>query len=80
MRARFEEQCAWSRAAVAGVPLERRARTGGRFATEADAARRRGHGRAPTLGWILFHLLQEYVRHAGQLDAVREVADGTVDE
>ncbi len=69
--ARYEEQCAWSRAAVAGVPLERRAATGGRFATEAEA---------PTLGWILFHLLQEYARHAGQLDVVRELADGTVGE
>jgi uncharacterized damage-inducible protein DinB len=71
VRARFEGQCAWSRATVAGVPLERRARTGGRFATEADA---------PTLGWILFHLLQEYARHAGQLDVVRELADGAVGE
>ncbi|RNG19820.1 DinB family protein [Streptomyces botrytidirepellens] len=71
VRARFEEQCAWSRAAIAGVPLERRARTGGRFATEADA---------PALGWILFHLLQEYARHAGQLDVVRELADGAVGE
>ncbi|QKV92469.1 DUF664 domain-containing protein [Streptomyces sp. NA02950] len=71
VRARFEEQCVWSRAAVAGIPLERRARTGGRFATEADA---------PSLGWILFHLLQEYARHAGQLDVARELADGAVGE
>ncbi|WP_432586630.1 DinB family protein [Streptomyces sp. HD1123-B1] len=71
VRARFEEQCAWSRAAVEGVPLEQRARTGGRFATEADA---------PALGWILFHLVQEYARHAGQLDIARELADGTVGE
>lgn len=71
VRARFEEQCAWSRRAVADVPLGRRAPTGGRFATEADA---------PTLGWILFHLLQEYARHAGRLDVVRELADGTVGE
>ncbi|BBJ40847.1 hypothetical protein SSPO_035650 [Streptomyces antimycoticus] len=71
VRARYEEQCAWSRATVAGVPLERRAATGGRFTTEAEA---------PTLGWILFHLLQEYARHAGQLDVVRELADGSVGE
>jgi uncharacterized damage-inducible protein DinB len=32
----------------------------------------------PALVWILFHLLQEYARHAGQLDVVRELADGTV--
>ena len=71
VRARFEEQCAWSRAAIADVPLERRSRTGGRFPTEADA---------PALGWILFHLLQEYARHAGQLDVVRELADGATGE
>jgi uncharacterized damage-inducible protein DinB len=71
VRARFEEQCAWSRAAVAGEPADRRARAGGRFATEADA---------PTLGAILFHLLQEYARHAGHLDIARELADGTAGE
>ena len=32
----------------------------------------------PALVWILFHVLQEYARHAGQLDVVRELADGTV--
>ncbi|MEU4803880.1 GNAT family N-acetyltransferase [Actinosynnema sp. NPDC023587] len=30
----------------------------------------------PTLAWILFHLLQEYARHVGQLDVVRELSDG----
>jgi uncharacterized damage-inducible protein DinB len=34
----------------------------------------------PALVWILFHLLQEYARHAGHLDVVRELADGTVGE
>ena len=29
---------------------------------------------------ILFHLLQEYARHVGHLDIVRELADGTVGE
>ena len=32
----------------------------------------------PSLIWILFHLLQEYARHLGHLDVVRELADGTV--
>jgi len=34
----------------------------------------------PTLERILFHLLQEYARHVGHLDIVRELADGTVGE
>src|SRR5215813_13657345 len=58
-RAEFAAQVARSRAIVAGVPAGRHAAVGGRFATAAEA---------PTLGWILFHLLQEYARHAGHLD------------
>ena len=34
----------------------------------------------PTLERVLLHLLQEYARHAGHLDIVRELADGTVGE
>ncbi len=34
----------------------------------------------PTLERVLFHLLQEYARHAGHLDVVRELADGRVGE
>ncbi|MDG4824122.1 DinB family protein [Asanoa sp. WMMD1127] len=48
-----------------------RAAVGGRFATAADA---------PTLGWILTHVLQEYARHAGHLDIARELIDGAVGE
>jgi|ERR1022692_367323 uncharacterized damage-inducible protein DinB len=33
-----------------------------------------------TLERILFHLLQEYARHVGQLDIVSELADGQVGE
>jgi uncharacterized damage-inducible protein DinB len=33
-----------------------------------------------TLERILFHLLQEYARHAGHLDIVRELVDGQVGE
>ncbi|MFV5995858.1 DUF664 domain-containing protein [Streptomyces sp. NPDC056231] len=34
----------------------------------------------PDLIWILFHMLQEYARHAGQLDVIRELADGATGE
>ena len=47
------------------------AAVGGRFMTAAEC---------PTLGWILFHVLQEYARHAGHLDVARELADGAVGE
>lgn len=33
-----------------------------------------------TLERILFHLVQEYARHVGHLDVVRELIDGTVGE
>jgi hypothetical protein len=42
---------------------------GGRFSSDP-----------PTLGWILAHLLQEYARHVGHLDVVRELIDGSVGE
>jgi hypothetical protein len=34
----------------------------------------------PTLERVLFHLVQEYARHTGQVDIVRELADGHVGE
>lgn len=34
----------------------------------------------PTLERGLFHLLQEYARHVGHLDVVRELLDGEVGE
>jgi hypothetical protein len=68
---RFREQCDRSRAVASGSPLLARAAVGGRFPTEDDA---------PTLSWILFHLVQEYARHVGQLDVVRELADGSTGE
>ncbi|MEJ5946408.1 DinB family protein [Pseudokineococcus basanitobsidens] len=60
-----------SRAVVDGVPLETRSAVGGRFPTA---------GEAPTLGWVLLHLLQETARHVGHLDVVRELLDGAVGE
>ncbi|MBY8874919.1 DinB family protein [Micromonospora sp. PLK6-60] len=56
-----------TRAIVEATPLDTPAALGGRF---TDPARR------PTLAAILFHVLQEYARHAGHLDIVRELSDG----
>lgn len=71
MRASFLAQCERSRTIVADSDLGDRARVGGRFET-ADAA--------PYLSWILFHLLQEYARHVGHIDVVRELLDGSTGE
>lgn len=67
---RFAAQCDRSREVAGAATLRDRAATGGRF-TAPDV---------PTLGWILCHLIQEYARHVGQLDIVRELADGVVGE
>jgi uncharacterized damage-inducible protein DinB len=67
----FHDQCRRSRQVVTGAGLSDRARVGGRFRTPDDA---------PTLGWILLHVLQEHERHLGHLDVVRELTDGAVGE
>jgi hypothetical protein len=66
-------------------------RTGGRRTREivesaslADVAQRGGRfavdGAVPVLERILLHVLQEYARHTGHLDVVRELLDGEVGE
>jgi len=58
-----------TRAIVEAADLSDRAALGGWFATPEEA---------PTLGWILLHVLGEYVQHAGHLDIVSElVLDAT---
>ncbi len=60
-----------STAIIGAAGLSDVARVGGRFPTAEEA---------PTLSRILFHLLQEYARHVGQLDVARELIDGTTGE
>jgi uncharacterized damage-inducible protein DinB len=60
-----------TRAVVAAAELSSTATPGGRF-PEGTAM--------PTLAAILFHVLQEYARHAGHLDVARELVDGQVGE
>ncbi|WP_313022060.1 DinB family protein [Mobilicoccus sp.] len=44
---------------------------------ELDAvARRQRHGRDVSLRWILTHLIEEYARHLGHMDLLRECVDG----
>lgn len=56
---------------IAAAGLDDQANVGGRFPSPEQA---------PSLGRILFHLLQEYARHVGQLDVARELIDGVTGE
>ncbi|CAM3587589.1 DinB family protein [Isoptericola cucumis] len=61
-----------TREVLATHDLAERGAVGGRFADDGTPP--------PTLAWICFHVLQEYARHAGHLDVVRELADGATGE
>jgi uncharacterized damage-inducible protein DinB len=37
-------------------------------------------GRAPSLPWILVHMVEEYARHNGHADLIREAVDGSTGE
>jgi hypothetical protein len=37
-------------------------------------------GRAPSLRWILCHMIEEYARHNGHADLIRESLDGLTGE
>ena len=71
IRALFLDECARSRRIVAAAELQETARSGGGFNPPDHH---------PALSWILFHMLQEYARHVGQLDVLRELADGVTGE
>jgi hypothetical protein len=63
-----------------GGELTRRLATGVDPATLGAAGGRFDTDDRPTLNWILFHVLQEYARHAGHLDVARELIDGVAGE
>jgi uncharacterized damage-inducible protein DinB len=44
------------------------------------AARAWPDGRAPSLRWILCHMIEEYARHNGHADLLRESVDGATGE
>ena len=64
--ATWKAEMAFADAALAGVPLGR----------EVAA----GHHGTVSVRWILTHLLEEYSRHNGHADLLRECLDGTVGE
>ena len=64
--ARFLHQCEVSRAIVAGA---------GSLDQEAAQARD-----VVSLRWIMVHMIEEYARHNGHADLLRELIDGAVGE
>jgi uncharacterized damage-inducible protein DinB len=69
--AAYHREVERTRELCAPAALADRSKLGGRFPAP---------GPAPSLGRILFHLLQEYARHVGHLDIARELIDGTTGE
>jgi uncharacterized damage-inducible protein DinB len=67
---RLRRQGTRSREIVEGHRLDERGQPGPRWRGAVPA----------TLERVLFHLLQEYARHLGQLDVVVELATGTIGE
>jgi uncharacterized damage-inducible protein DinB len=70
LTAALRERAAYSRAVIESHDLAEVGQPGERW-DGADPA---------TLERVLFHLLQEYARHVGQLDIVCEIAGGPVGE
>lgn len=61
----FDDAVARSRAATAGADLDR-------------LAAREGRNGPTSLRWILIHMIEEYARHCGHADLIREAVDGAV--
>ncbi len=47
---------------------------------DTPAKRRWDDGRAPSLRWMLCHMIEEYARHNGHADLIREAVDGATGE
>ncbi|MGW4892571.1 DinB family protein [Kitasatospora sp. NPDC004240] len=56
-----------ARRAAEGLPLE-------------TVGKRERHGEEVTLRWILVHMIEEYARHNGHADLLRELVDGATGE
>jgi hypothetical protein len=72
LRSLWEESVERSRASVTEFLLD---------GDVAKLARRvRKDGRAPSARWILCHMIEEYARHNGHADLIREAIDGETGE
>jgi len=68
LRGQWQEAVQRSRSLVADAVA--------RAGLDQPAARQWPDGRAPSLRWILLHMLEEYARHNGHADLIRESFDG----
>ena len=68
----------WSGAVRRSRELVDEALVGGGL--DRPAGRAWSDGRAPSLRWILVHLMEEYARHNGHADLLREAVDGSTGE
>ena len=66
--AALREEIVFARASTAGFSMDTLA--------AADPPWNRIPGWRPTLRWIVVHLIEEYARHCGHADLLREAADG----
>jgi uncharacterized damage-inducible protein DinB len=68
----------WQDAAARSRSLFRMALAGGGL--DQPARRTWPDGRVPSLRWILCHMIEEYARHNGHADLIRESVDGLTGE
>jgi len=68
--AALRAEIAYAQNATAGVPMDTLA--------AAVPPTQRIAGWQPSLRWILIHMIEEYARHCGHADLLRQAADGSV--
>jgi hypothetical protein len=64
----YDDEVAVTRAIIAGAELD------------VMSAQANSRGEQPSLRWILVHLIEEYARHNGHADLLREAIDGATGE
>ena len=75
MRAQWNTSVMRCRAA-----LDEALRAGGKDPLGVLAKRARPSGERPSMRWILVHMIEEYARHNGHADLLREAVDGQTGE
>ncbi len=73
-----ELRAVWRLAVARSEALTAEALVSGDLGTVA--VRRWENGEAPSLRWILVHMIEEYARHNGHADLLREAVDGETGE
>jgi hypothetical protein len=73
-----ELRALWGRAVEASRELTAEALADGGLGRMADLVD--DGGRSPSLRWIVVHMIEEYARHNGHADLLRESVDGSTGE